>query len=103
MSLYGKRIEDLHCFGKVYRVDQIVDGIVPIIMTEHDQRLVNAGRLGQTDNQLAQILQAIVALNGHYHSGIGNRTKDIFGAKYLGFFPLLVPSKREKNILFLLS
>ena len=78
MRLYGKRIEDLHCFGKVYRVDQIVDGIVPIIMTEHDQRLVNAGRLGQTDNQLAQILQAIVALNGHYHSGIGNRTKDIF-------------------------
>ena len=46
MSLYGKRIEDLHCFGKVYRVDQIVNGIVPIIMTKHDQRLVNSGRLG---------------------------------------------------------
>ena len=44
MSLYGKRIEDLHCFGKVYRVDQIVNGIVPIIMTKHDQRLVNSGR-----------------------------------------------------------
>ena len=29
--------------------------------------------------------------------------EDDIGAKYLGFFPPLVPSKREKNILVLFS
>ena len=96
MGLNGEWVKYLHCLGKVHGVDQFIDALIPKVVAEYQKRFVDSfglkkrelignphkglelqEYLRETNNELAQILQAVMYLNSNDHRRISHRAENI--------------------------
>ena len=62
MRLYWVRVEDLHHLAEVHTLHKLVDFLVVVVMTEHQQNCVNVPRLCQAHDEVPQVDDACVYL-----------------------------------------
>lgn len=68
VRLNGVRIEYLYDFAEVYALYETVDVFVIVIVREDDQGLRYIARLGQADDEVAEVLDAIVDLQKGFYN-----------------------------------
>ena len=62
MCLYWVRVEDLHHLAEVHTLHQLVDFLVIVVVTEHQQHCVDVACLRQADDKVSQVDDACVHL-----------------------------------------
>lgn len=63
MRLYRVGVEDLHNLAEVYTLDQLVDLLIIVVVTEHQKNRVNVPCLRQAHDQVSQVDDARVHLS----------------------------------------
>jgi len=106
MRLYGIRIEYLHGLAEVDHLDEFVDLLVVVIVTEYEQRVLDAPSTGQAHDGVPEVhdsrvdLEHNTSVNGEnkYHSWFSSTvySRAAFD-HYLFFFQILNYTKTVRG------